>query len=156
MTPYLKDLITLKCCNALMVKKKFCDVFCTVVVVSLSLIWMPDRGVSYLKLARHQKTLLALFLAVCQQFVVQVSFSLYYFFAPCSSLFSSITRATTYYIVLLICYLNTMDHCCFYCAKPCQEICNDCQIYAFCSPEHKEYHQVNNTCLPFKVDYIHK
>ena len=44
-----------------------------------------------------------------------------------------------------------MDHCCFYCAKPCQEICNDCQIYAFCSPEHKEYHQVNNTCLPFKV-----
>ena len=58
--------------------------------------------------------------------------------------------------MLLICYLNTMDHCCFYCAKPCQEICNDCQIYAFCSPEHKEYHQVNNTCLPFKVlHYIH-
>ena len=61
----------------------------------------------------------------------------------------------SHFLFYSYCYLNTMDHCCFYCGKDCQEICTDCQIYAFCSPDHWEYHRTaENTCLPFKVNTI--
>ena len=142
---------------ALMVKKKFCDVvlYCC-------------GGVSVTHLDAGQRCQLSKVGSTSENFVGSVSGCLP---VVCSSsqlltilllcslfffIFFYYQSNYNYYIVLLICYLNTMDHCCFYCAKPCQEICNDCQIYAFCSPEHKEYHQVNNTCLPFKVHYIHK
>lgn len=47
-----------------------------------------------------------------------------------------------------------MDHChCFFCGHSCgaSEKCTDCQVYAFCSEEHRAHHKENNLCLPFQV-----